>query len=69
MRLISLVLGLAVLLWIIYTYQQSSTLKPEGDKTVKQQAVEDIDKAKTAASQLQQSVQDQAKLIQKAAQN
>ena len=65
MRLITLVLGLAVLLWIIYTYQGSDTaLKPETDKTVKQQAAEQRDEAKAAASTLQQSLDAQAKQLQ-----
>lgn len=63
MRFISMVLGLAILLWVIYTYLGSNTvLKSDGDKTAKQQ----IDKAKEAANALQKSVHEQAELIQKA---
>ena len=68
MRLISLILGLAVLLWIIYTYQGSNTaLKPDADKTVKQQVVEQMDEAKATASTLQQSLDAQAKQLQQSA--
>ena len=59
MRFMSLVLGLAILLWVIYTYLGSNAvLKTDGDKTVKQQ----IDKAKDAANALQKSVNEQAEL-------
>lgn len=65
MRLIYLILGLAVLAWVIYTYQGSTNgTMTEGDKTVKQQAVESIDEAKQAASALQKSIDDQAKRLQ-----
>lgn len=69
MRLISLVLGLAILLWVIYTYQDSNTvIKTDGDKTVKQQAIEQMEEAKQAASALQKSIDDQAKRLQQSTQ-
>ncbi len=66
MRLLYLVVGLAIILWLAYTYNASNTvIKMDGDKTVKQQAVEHVDKAKQAANALQESIDEQAKLLQK----
>lgn len=67
MRLITLLLGLAALAWVIYTYQGSgSSLNATGDKTVKQQAVESIEEAKQASSALQQSINEQTQRLQQA---
>ena len=66
MRLIYLLVGLAIILWLAYTYNGTNTvIKTEGDKTVKQQAVEHIDEAKQAASALQKSIAEQTRLMQK----
>ena len=65
MRLITLILGLAVLLWVIYTYQGSNAvIKTDGDTTVKQQAEEQLRQAQEAADALQKSINEQAKRLQ-----
>ena len=65
MRLITLILGLAVLLWVIYSYQGSNAvINTDGDTTVKQQAAEQLEEAKEAANALQKSINEQAKRLQ-----
>lgn len=65
MRLLYLVIGLAILLWVIYTYQSSNTANnADSDKTVKQQLIEQKNEAKSAASALQKSLDEQAKRLQ-----
>lgn len=65
MRLISLILGLAVLLWVIYTYQGSGTaMQPDSDQTIKQQTAEQLRQAQEAADALQKSLDEQARRLQ-----
>ena len=65
MRLLYLILGLAVLAWVIYTYQGSSPeIKVEENKTVQQQYQESIDEAKEAAAGLQKMLDEQEKRLQ-----
>ena len=65
MRLLYLVIALALILWLAYTYQGSNNdIKTESDTTVKQQAMEQLEEAQDAADALQKSLDEQAKRLQ-----
>jgi len=66
MRLLSLVFALAIVAWLVYTYLNSGqTIKMDPDKTVKQQSQETIQHAKDAASDLQKTLDEKTKQIEK----
>jgi len=66
MRLLSLIFALAIVAWLVYTYLNSGqTIKMDGDKTVKQQTQETIQHAQDAASDLQKTLDEKTKQLEK----
>lgn len=65
MRLLSLVFALAIVAWLLHTYLNSGqTIKVDGDKTVKQQSQETIQRAKDAAGDLQKAMEEKSKQLE-----
>lgn len=65
MRLLSLVLALVIIAGIVVYYQNSLTpVTPASDTTVKEQARQIIDNAKTAAGDAQKQLEEQQKRLE-----
>jgi hypothetical protein len=55
MRFLSLLFGLAIVAWLVYTYLDSGrTINADGDKTMKQQSIQ---RAQDTADELQRSLE------------
>ena len=66
MRLLSLIFALAIVAWLVYTYLNSGqTINMDGDKTVKQQTQETIQQARDAAGDLQNTLNEKTKQLEK----
>ena len=66
MRLLSLVFGLAIVAWLVYSYLDSGkTIDMNGDKTIKQQSQQTLQQAQDAANDLQRSLQQSQQNLEK----
>ncbi len=55
MRFLSLIFGLAIVAWLVYTYLDSGrTINADGDKTMEQQSIQ---RAQDTADELQRSLE------------